>query len=131
MIYAAVALSVILGLLIWEVVFRFLYQRRNRRSYHVSYHVPWKDSYVIAHPFLSFAYARNEIMDRNQKLPYPIHTNRYFSFHQPLRLNNLGHFGEDFLEKRPEGQLRVACLGTRPPTMILQMKSETILIREC
>jgi lysophospholipase L1-like esterase len=66
---------------------------------------------VTPHPYLSFAYKRNEYIDVNQPLPYPLHPNKYFSFHTPLRLNNLGHFGKDFSFKKPADVLRIACLG--------------------
>jgi len=72
--------------------------------------MPWKDSYVVPHPFLSFSYKKNTTINKNQKLPYPIHTNKFFSFKEPLNINNFGHFGKDFtLDKN--GKIRVLCLG--------------------
>jgi lysophospholipase L1-like esterase len=94
-----------------EVVFRIVHRRRYGHPYHVSIKFPWKRSYVEPHPFLSFAYKRNEAVDRNQKLPYELHPHRFRSFHVPLRLNNLGHFGPDFTPDKPAGTLRIACLG--------------------
>jgi len=103
---------VVLALLVLlEVVFRVLYRRRHGRPYHVSIRFPWDRGHVIPHPYLSFAYKRNEVIDRNQRLPYPLHPNRYFSFTEPLRLNNVGHFGPDFTFAEHPGVLRIACLG--------------------
>lgn len=98
-------------LFIVEIVFRFWHLKRYGRNYHVSIKFPWKESHVVTHPFLSFAYRRNSWIDKNQRLPYPIHTNKYFSFKNPLRINNMGHFGKDFDLNKPTGVLRVACLG--------------------
>lgn len=94
-----------------ELIFRVLYRLRHGKPYHVSLKFPWKRSYVVPHPFLSFSYKRNEVIDRNQRLPYALHPNKYYSFKKPLRLNNYGHFGEDFHLEKPERTLRVACLG--------------------
>ena len=108
---AIITLSVILILFIIEIIFRIYYYNKHGRNYHVSIKFPWRESHVIPHPFLSLAYRRNSYIDRNQRLPYPIHTNKYFSFKKPLRINNLGHFGKDFSFKKPDGTLRIACLG--------------------
>lgn len=94
-----------------ELAFRLYHRRRHGRPYHVSLRFPWKRSHVVPHTFLSFAYKRNETIDRNQSLPYPLHPNRFRSFHRPLRLNQYGHFGPDFIAEKPPGTLRVACLG--------------------
>ena len=49
---------------------------------------------------------------RNQRLPYALHHNHYFSFKEPLRLNSIGHFGNDLPVERAPGILRIACLGS-------------------
>ena len=94
-----------------EIIFRAYYKLQYGRNYHVSIKFPWKRSHVVPHPFLSFAYKRNEIIDRNQPIPYAIHPNKYYSFHKPLCINNMGHFGKDFTIENPENVLRIACLG--------------------
>lgn len=66
---------------------------------------------MVPHPFLSFSYKRNEVIDKNQVLTYPIHSNEYNSFKEPLKLNNFGHFGNDFSLKKDDKKIRVACLG--------------------
>jgi len=66
---------------------------------------------VITHPFLSFAYKRNGIIDKNQRLPYELHYHKYFSFKNPLRINKMGHFGREFSTEKPPDVLRIACLG--------------------
>lgn len=98
-------------LFVVEVFFRIYHYKRYARNYHVSIKFPWEQSHVVPHPFLSFAYKRNSWIDRNQPLPYPIHTNKYFSFKKPLRINNMGHFGEDFSLEKPNDVLRIAWLG--------------------
>ena len=108
---AIIILSVILTLFVVEIIFRKYYNNKHGRNYHVSIKFPWTESHVIPHPFLSLSYRRNSYIDRNQRLPYPIHTNKYYSFKQPLRINNLGHFGKDFSVNKPDGTLRIACLG--------------------
>lgn len=94
-----------------EIAFRFYYHKQHGRNYHVSIKFQWNDNHVVTHPFLSFAYKRNTTINKNQKIPYELHPNEYFSFKQPLRLNNLGHFGEDFSNNKPDGVIRIACLG--------------------
>ena len=102
---------IISTLILVELVFRVYHFRKYQRNYHVSIKFPWDKSHVVPHPFLTFAYKRNSWIDQNQRLPYPIHTNKYFSYKQPLRINNMGHIGEDFTFDKPVGVLRIACLG--------------------
>lgn len=106
-----ITLGLLAALALIEVVFRVRHRRRYGRPYHVSIRFRWDRSHVVPHPFLSFAYKRNEVIDRNQRLPYPLHPNVYQSFTEPLRLNNLGHFGADFSPAKPDRVIRIACLG--------------------
>ncbi|MHC4076981.1 MAG: SGNH/GDSL hydrolase family protein [Planctomycetota bacterium] len=106
-----VILIVVLALVAVEVVFRIVYRRCFGRDYHVAIKFPWDKMHVVAHPYLSFAYRRNGEIDRNQELPYPLHTNRFYSFRNALRLNNLGHFGDEIPIEKREGVVRIACLG--------------------
>lgn len=94
-----------------EVLFRLIYRLIYGHGYHVSVKFLWNRSHVITHPFLSFAYKRNGLIDKNQRLPYDIHYHKYFSFKNPLRINNMGHFGRDFSIEKPPDVLRIACLG--------------------
>lgn len=98
-------------LVFFEIAFRIYYYSKYGRPYHVSIRFPWKRNHVITHPFLSFAYKPNEIIDINQPLPYELHPNEYYSFKEPLRINNLGHFGKDFELCKKQDVLRIACLG--------------------
>ena len=100
---------ILIIILLLEVIFRFWYYLKYKRSYHISIKIPWKDSYVIPNPFLSFSYKRNSIIDKNQKLPYPLHTNKFYSFKDPLHLNNIGHFGKNI--KLKKSKIRILCLG--------------------
>ena len=104
-----VTLVIILFFILSEFGFRLWHRASYGRDYHVSIKFPWKDSHVVPHPFLSYSYKRNCEIDKNQRIPYPIHTNKFFSFKDPLKLNNEGHFGGDFCE--PNGKVRVMCLG--------------------
>ncbi len=110
-IYALVIGGLALLLVAIEIGFRRRHRRRVGRDYFVSLRFPWHEQYVIAHPYLSFAYRPNCTIRRNQRLPYDLHPYRYWSFRTPLRLNNMGHFGPDFETERRPGVLRVACLG--------------------
>lgn len=105
------ALLVLASLAAIEIGFRLWHHRRHGRPYHVAIKFEWKRGHVVPHTFLSFAYKPNEVIDRNQPLPYPLHPNRFHSFKTPLRLNGHGHFGPDFARDKPPGTLRVACLG--------------------
>lgn len=111
MILVTIILSIGLILLLIELIFRRSHQARYGRPYHVSIKFPWDESYVVPHPFLSFAYKKNSWINRNQRLPYPIHTNQYFSYTEPVRINNMGHIGDDFSTEKADGVLRIACLG--------------------
>ena len=104
-----VIIKIALIILLIEILFRFFYFLINKKSYFVSLKLKWKDSYVVSHPFLSFCYKKNTVIDKNQKLPYPIHTNKFSSFKKPLKINNLGHFGKDFNLKKDK--VRILCLG--------------------
>tara|TARA_R110002020_G_scaffold116549_1_gene267073 strand:+ start:2480 stop:3562 length:1083 start_codon:yes stop_codon:yes gene_type:complete len=104
-----VVIKIILVLLSIEILFRFFYYMINNKNYFVSLKLKWKDSYVVSHPFLSFSYKKNTIIGKNQKLPYPLHPNKYYSFKEPLKINNLGHFGDDFDLKKDK--IRILCLG--------------------
>ncbi|MGE0617006.1 MAG: SGNH/GDSL hydrolase family protein [Bacteriovoracia bacterium] len=101
----------LVAIVLIEIIFRLNYRRKHGHDYHVSFKLPWKKMYVVSHPYLSFAYKRNTVIDRNQKLPYELHYHRFSSFKQPLRLNNLGHFGKDFSPQKDPRTLRVACIG--------------------
>lgn len=106
-----IAVAVLFGvLLVLEILFRLVHQYRHGRAYHVATRTPWAESYITAHPFLTFAYRRGAMVKAKQRLPYPLHPNRFWSFQKPLRLNNVGHFGEDVGEK-DRGIMRIACLG--------------------
>lgn len=98
-------------LMLSEVLFRLIYRLIHGHGYHVSIKFLWNRSHVTTHPFLSFAYKRNELIDKNQRLPYDIHYHKYFSFKNPLRINNMGHFGSHFSADKPPNVLRIACLG--------------------
>ena len=78
-------IEIILSVIVVEVLFRITYYAINKKNYHVSLKLKWKDSYVVPHPFLSFSYKKNTTINKNQKLPYPIHTNKFFSFKEPLK----------------------------------------------
>jgi lysophospholipase L1-like esterase len=110
MVFAFIGLLLAV-LAVTEIIFRYHYRKRHGRPYHISIKFPWEQSYVAAHPYLSFAYKKNSWIDRNQRLPYPLHTNQYFSYTEPVRINNMGHIGEDFILDKPENTLRIACLG--------------------
>jgi len=107
---AAVAL---IGLLIAaELAFRVWHRRVHGRGYFVALKFRWNENHVVAHPFLTFAYRKNSVIDQNQRLPYALWPNRYYSFKEPLVLNSIGHFGPEIsIERNPES-LRVACLGS-------------------
>jgi len=92
-----------------EFIFRIWHQYKFNRPYHVSIKQAWKDSYVIPHPFISFAYKRNSKIRKNQKLPYPLHPNKFYSFKNPLKINSLGHFGPE--PEKEKTKLRVLCIG--------------------
>lgn len=99
-------------LIVSELGFRICYHLMTGHNYHVAIKFPWKRSHVVTHPFMSFAYKPNEVIDKNQRLPYRLHYHKYFSFKEPLKLNNTGHFGDDFSEDKPENVLRIACIGS-------------------
>ena len=107
-----VVMALVFFLLLLEIVFRVVYRRRHNRPYHVAIKFPWDRSYVVSHPFLSFSYKENEVIDHNQKLPYALSPNKYYSFKNPLKLNNEGHFGADFFLEKPVDSLRIACIGS-------------------
>jgi lysophospholipase L1-like esterase len=92
-----------------ELAFRIWHQYKFNRPYHVSIKHAWKDSYVIPHPYLSFAYKRNSKIDKNQKLPYELHPNKFYSFKEPLKINSLGHFGPEATKEKTK--IRVLCIG--------------------
>ena len=102
-------IEIILSIILIEILFRITYYTINKKNYHVSLKLKWKDSYVVPHPFLSFSYKKNTIINKNQRLPYPIHTNKFFSFKKPLKINSLGHFGDEFGLKKDK--IRILCLG--------------------
>ena len=77
--------EIILSIILVEILFRITYYAINKKNYHVSLKLKWKDSYVVPHPFLSFSYKKNTTINKNQKLPYPIHTNKFFSFNLILQ----------------------------------------------
>jgi hypothetical protein len=92
-----------------EISFRIFYYLKYKKDYFVSLKFKWKDSYITSHPFLSFSYKKNSKINKNQKLPYPLHYNKFYSYKNPLNINNFGHFGEDFNIKKDK--IRVMCLG--------------------
>ena len=100
---------ILVTILCIELAFRIWHQYKFGRPYHVSIKHSWKDSYVIPHPFLSFAYKPNSKINKNQKLPYPLHTNKFYSFKEPLEINSLGHFGPE--PKKEKTKTRVVCIG--------------------
>lgn len=112
--YVATLLAIFLFFAAIEAGFRFLYKRRYGHPYHVSIKFAWDRMHVVTHPFLSFAYKKNEVIDINQKLPYDLYPDKFFSFKEPLHLNNMGHFGRDFSVLKDKGLFRIACLGDSP-----------------
>jgi len=102
---------IVIALVAVEIAFRWRHQAARRRPYHVALRFKWNRMHVVPHPYLSFAYKKNETIDLNQPLPYELHPNRYFSFKNPLKLNRYGYFGPDWPLEKPPGTLRIACLG--------------------
>ncbi|MFN4276620.1 MAG: SGNH/GDSL hydrolase family protein [Ferrovibrio sp.] len=100
------------ALVVTELLFRLWHRRTYGRDYFVAIKFPWDRGHVVSHPFLTFAYRKHGIIDINQTIPYALWPDRFYSFRQPLRLNNMGHFGDDFRIEKPDGVLRVACLGS-------------------
>jgi len=110
---AAAAILVVLACLaIAEVAFRRWYRARHGRDYAVALKFRWDENHVVAHPFLTFAYRKNSVIRLNQRLPYALAPNRYQSFARPLRLNSLGHFGDELALEKAARTLRVACIGS-------------------
>ena len=104
-----VIFKILLVILLVELLFRFFYFIINKTNYFVSLKLRWKDSYIVSHPFLSFSYKKNSVINKNQKLPYPLHYNKFLSFKETLKINNLGHFGKDF--NLNKNKIRILCLG--------------------
>jgi lysophospholipase L1-like esterase len=100
------------ALIVAEIAFRVRYRRLHGRDYFVALKLRWNENHVVAHPFLTFAYRKNGVIERNQRLPYALWPSRYYSFKEPLRLNSTGHFGADIPIERSPGSFRVACLGS-------------------
>lgn len=98
------------GVALAEWLFRRQSMREKGRLYVAKRRLEWSDNYVLPHPYLSFCYRRNHVIDEKKALPYSLHPYRYFSNTQPLRLNNYGHFGPDFFPTR-DGEITVACIG--------------------
>jgi lysophospholipase L1-like esterase len=111
MFFTVIGLGVLATILGVEVAFRAYHAKRYGRPYHVSIKFPWKRMHVVSHPYLSFAYRKNEVIDRNQRLPYFLHPNRFWSFQQPLHLNNYGFFGPNWAEAKAPDTIRIVCLG--------------------
>lgn len=115
MLTALILIGCLVALLVaTEIAFRLWHRRRHGRDYFVALKFRWEENHVVAHPFLTFAYRKNGVIERNQRLPYALAPNRYFSFKQPLKLNAIGHFGPDVPVERPPQTLRIACLGSSP-----------------
>jgi len=104
-----VVIKVIFFVFLLELIFRTFYYLKYKKSYFVSLKFLWKKSYITSHPFLSFSYKKNSTIDKNQKLPYSLHHNKFYSYKNPLKINKLGHFGEDFSKKTDK--IRIMCLG--------------------
>jgi lysophospholipase L1-like esterase len=105
-IFLSILGIVLLTIFLIEIVFRI-----RHRDFQVSPKIPWDRVYVTAHPFLSFAYKRHAKVVDNKIIPYPLHKGQFRSFLQPMKLNNLGHFGDDVAPEKLPGTLRIACLG--------------------
>tara|TARA_R100001377_G_scaffold4891_1_gene2802 strand:- start:1035 stop:2108 length:1074 start_codon:yes stop_codon:yes gene_type:complete len=104
-----VILKALIFIILLEILFRIFYYLKYKKKYFVSLKFKWKNSHITTHPFLSFSYKKNSVIDKNQKLPYPLHHNKFYSYKNPLNINNFGHFGDDFVSKKDK--IRVMCLG--------------------
>ena len=101
--------ELIIYIILIEIIFRLIYRFITGRSYFVSLKMPWKKSYIKTHPYLSFSYKENSVIDNNQKLNYSFCPEKYESFKEPLKINNFGHFGNNFT--KTTNKKRVMCLG--------------------
>ena len=102
---------VILLLVLFEILFRLLYRFQYGNEYLPSFNPKREDNYVVSHPFLSFSYKKNSLIKLRKELSYRLQKSKYYSFETPLRLNNCGHFGNDFDEDKNKKTIRIACLG--------------------
>lgn len=94
------------SLVIIEIVFRMVY-----KTYIPIPKIKWKENYVEDHPFLSLSYGKNKLVKPKKLLSYELQKDKYYSYEEPLKLNNMGHFGNDFDIKTDASILRIACLG--------------------
>lgn len=106
-----IVFNIIVALIVIEILFRICYRVICGYWYVVGKRERWKDNYVVAHPFLSLSYKKNSVIKTNKKLNYILSRGKYSSFVNPLRINNFGHFGNDFEERKDSDTLRIACLG--------------------
>jgi hypothetical protein len=114
-----------------EIGFRAWHRKRHGREYFVALKFKWDEGHVVPHPFLTFAYRRNGSIALNQKLPYALSPNRYWSFRHPLRLNSIGHFGPDLSLVPPADTLRIACLGSSGPANNIADEERDYSYPEC
>ena len=100
-----------MSLIVLEILFRIYYRIKYGNKYIPEKKIKWKDNYIVSHPFLSFSYKKNSMIKVNKLLSYSLSKDKYHSFVKPLKLNNFGHFGNDFQEEKNNNTLRIACLG--------------------
>ena len=103
--------TIVFLLFVIEILFRIYYRLKHGNKYVPPFNPKREENYVISHPFLSISYKKNSLIKLRKELNYSIQKNKYYSFEKPLRLNNCGHFGNDFVEEKIKNTIRIACLG--------------------
>ena len=104
----------ILGLILYELVFRLVYFYRYGEPYSPIKKVPISNIHIQAHPFLSYEYKECFPSPARAQANYPLHKGK-FSYPK-LQTGNLRH--NDGLDgsrvmkpKQSENEIKVVCLG--------------------
>jgi lysophospholipase L1-like esterase len=124
--WTAINAAVITGL---EIIFQLAVKWKTGSFYQKVEKVKWDNLLVEPHPFLTFFNKRNLNLTKPRKIKYPLHADEGYSL-PPAKTNNLRHSDglsgdRQVVIPKPEGLIRVLCLGASTTVNCLTRKGVT------
>ena len=105
----------LVSILVVEIAFRLFYKIKFKTTYQLIPKVPSKRIFVEPHPYLPYVKKKHFLSPKKMPAAYPLNKDKGFWFGQyrtnNFRINNGINGDRDVTVPKPEGLIRINCLG--------------------